>query len=104
MLPSGEAGIPEHRDLFQRASINERFGMIEVVLGAETDHLDLFDVVSGELPDFRPFGAARGSMGGPEPEQHRAVAIDRGAKSLNRSVAHIEHFGEAYVVADRECV
>ena len=62
--PGGEARVPQEGELgdHQIAAVDELLGVGEVVLGTETDDLDLVCVCLGELPDLGAFTPAGGSM------------------------------------------
>ena len=51
----------------------ELLGLLQAVLGADADDVDLIAMLASELLDLRGFPVADGSVRRPEPEQDRAV-------------------------------
>jgi hypothetical protein len=53
----------------------EGFGLVEVILGAEAEHVDLVCILSSELLDAGGFPVTRRSMRRPEPHQQRLLPV-----------------------------
>ena len=70
--PRLERRVPQHRERLGAALVDELDGLVEGVLGAVSDDLDLVQVISSELLDVGSFPTAGGSMRRPRPQQHRA--------------------------------
>ena len=70
---------------------DEVLGVRKVVLGSKTDDLYVL-VVASKLLNGGPFGPTGWSMGSPEPQQNRTVAIDHLAQRGLRSIRDANNF------------
>jgi hypothetical protein len=71
--PRLERGVPQHRERLRAAFVDELECLVEAVLCAVTDDLDVIEVISSELLDVGSFPTAGGSMRRPRPQQYGSV-------------------------------
>ena len=90
--PRIERWVPQQLGHLVLSLLEESLREWEVILGSEANNLDDVFVLSSELLDLRRFCLAGRSMRGPEPQQHRFVAVDDIIERRNPAIGNAEHF------------
>ena len=91
-VPGSTGRIPEHLERTPgSSSLNEVFGLTQIVSGAHPDHGEFVGVVSSQLLEAGGFPAAGGSMGGPEPQHDGPVRWGEAGQVDGGPGGHVHH-------------